>query len=230
MRPLLSLALVVSFIFTSVFAELPAQASAYQYSAYRRPGDRAWNRAWTRDLLTAITAQKRRLEAARDLETWCPGYHSATSEQQNECFVRLFTGISAWESSNNPRELGDGGRSVGLMQIGAFNCRRERFGAGALMTPRANTACGVRLAADLIARDGVISSEGPVRGRWGTTRVRRLGLGRGGWSVMMANQTVRWHGRAVQVGRLQQIGNGMRSYRDPRYGTVAVLDKRNLLA
>ena len=149
----------------AVIQGTPANAN-FQYTAYIRPRDRQWNRAWTQNaLLPAIAAQKSRLAAASDLNTYCPGFASASAQEQNNCFVRLITGISAWESSNTPTEVGDNGASIGLMQIGTFNCKRERFSAQALKVPANNLACGARLAADLIARDGVISNEGPVQGR-----------------------------------------------------------------
>ena len=43
-----------------VLAEFPqnARADGFQYTAYVRPKDRRWNRAWTPGLLSAIAAQK----------------------------------------------------------------------------------------------------------------------------------------------------------------------------
>jgi hypothetical protein len=224
MNPTLSRFTIFAFVFTSVLAEFPqnARADGFQYTAYVRPKDRRWNRAWTPGLLSAIAAQKARFEEARDIENFCPGYAGASPEQKNNCFVRLFTGISAWESSNNPNDVGDRGQSIGLLQVGTFNCKREGFNAAALKNPNNNTRCGARLAGDLIHRDRVISSEWSQAGRWGTTRVKRLGLGRGGWSTMMLN--VMWHG--IQVGRLKHVAGGMATYKDPRAGSVAVLEKK----
>ena len=161
MKTLLSAFLIVSFVVTSLLGER-ADADSFQYTAYRKAGRSAWNRAWTPSLLAEIRTNWKGLSSATDLDSYCPGFHAAGSSRnlQEECMVRLLTGISSWESGNRPSASGDGGRSNGLLQINKNNCRPEGYNENDLRTAEKNLRCGVRFAASRIAHDHVIAKEG----------------------------------------------------------------------
>jgi Transglycosylase SLT domain len=206
---------------------LPAMAqqaaTKYEHSAFKRSGAK-YNPQWTQALIKEVKNQRPRFEKASDVEQFCPGYSGASEDEKNNCWVRLSTGIMAFESTYREKIRGFDAPSAGLMQIMAYNCKKEGMDFGALLNHQNNFKCGLRMMGDLISRDGVISNEVMVQGRH-KSRKRRRGLGRGGWSVMMKSHMFPWKGRRVQVGHLEKVVEGTRSYRDKNQGQRACVDE-----
>ncbi|RZA09060.1 MAG: hypothetical protein EOP11_02875 [Proteobacteria bacterium] len=204
------------------FAANSSASQKFEHSAFKR-GKARYNPQWTKALIAEVKKNRPRFEKARDVEQFCPGYGSASEDEKNNCWVRLSTGIMAFESTYRESIRGFDAPSAGLMQIMEANCRREGMNTQSLMSHQNNFKCGLRMMGDLIARDGVISNEVSQMGRRKSRRGRR-GLGRGGWSVMMKSHMFQWRGRGIQVGHLEEVTKGVQSYRDKREGQRACVD------
>lgn len=94
-----------------------------------------------------------------DADQFCPGYASASPQARAEVWIAIFSGLSRYESSHNPRAAGAGGRYQGLMQIAPATARHHGCDTTAgLYDGATNLACAVRIASAAVTRDGVIAS------------------------------------------------------------------------
>ncbi|MGY6635491.1 MAG: transglycosylase SLT domain-containing protein [Alkalilacustris sp.] len=126
-------------------------------------------RDWTLSTMGAIATHARPLieTPLADIDTFCPGYNSATDLERKAFWVGLFSGLARYESTWNPRAAGAGGRYRGLLQIFPQTARFrgcEIDSAGDLFDGATNLSCAARIAAAAVARDGVVAG-GP--GNWG---------------------------------------------------------------
>lgn len=126
-------------------------------------------RDWTLATMGAIDTHARPLieTPLADIETFCPGYPTATERQRKAFWVGLFSGLARYESTWNPRAAGAGGRYRGLLQIFPQTAQYRGCdinGAGELYDGAANLACAARIAAAAVERDGVVAGS---PGNWG---------------------------------------------------------------
>lgn len=126
-------------------------------------------RDWTLATMGAIASHGTPLieTPLADIDTFCPGYGAATERQRTAFWVGLFSGLAKFESTWNPRAAGAGGRYRGLLQIWPpsarnYGCAIEQ--ADDLYVGARNLSCAVRIAAQAVARDGVVAGS---RGNWG---------------------------------------------------------------
>ncbi|QYK40744.1 MAG: transglycosylase SLT domain-containing protein [Paracoccaceae bacterium] len=127
---------------------------------------------WTARTLMAVAEEDDALamRVPHDIETWCPGYSSASLPERRAFWVAMLSALAKHESTWNPRASGGGGRWIGLTQIAPSTARLYRCEArtpAALKDGTANLECAVEIMADKVAKDG------HVAGPRGT-----LGLGR----------------------------------------------------
>ncbi|MBK5926377.1 hypothetical protein CCR87_03235 [Rhodobaculum claviforme] len=126
-------------------------------------------RDWTLSTMGAIGTHARPLieTPLSDIETFCPGYGTATETQRKAFWVGLLSGLARFESTWNPRAAGAGGRYRGLLQIFPQTARYRGCdidAPGDLYDGATNLSCAVRIAAAAVERDGVVAG-GP--GNWG---------------------------------------------------------------
>ena len=167
-------ALLVAGTASAEPAPLPALASPQAVSASLRPaprrihipearwGDSGSRRQWSLAALSALRGPAGTLPeiVPDDISTWCPAYPSASREDREAFWVGLVSTLAKHESTYRPTAVGGGGLWYGLLQIlpstaRLYNCQ-ARSGA-ALKDPRMNLACGLRIMARTVARDGVVS-------------------------------------------------------------------------
>jgi len=132
------------------------------------PGDPAWGVA----LMTAIAAEDEMLETVpADIDAWCPAYAAAGTDQRAAFWGGLISVLAWYESTHNPRAVGGGGRWFGLVQIAPATARHRGCAVGtgaALQEAEANLRCGVRIMAQNVVRDGVVSRDlRGVAAEWG---------------------------------------------------------------
>ncbi len=131
--------------------------------------------SWTRTLISIVQNRIRDFEQARDKETFCPGYASATPAQREVCWLRLVGSVVEFESSFTPDEKpfyeGNGIYSVGLLALSTGECPNAMT-TRELMDPVKNLVCGVNKMAMLIARGNAIDSadNGGAAAYWSTLR------------------------------------------------------------
>ena len=126
-------------------------------------------RDWTLSTMGAIGSHARPLieTPLADIDTFCPGYNSATDLERKAFWVGLLSGLARYESTWNPRAAGAGGRYRGLLQIFPQTARFRGCdinGASDLYDGSKNLACAVRIAAAAVERDGVVAGS---PGNWG---------------------------------------------------------------
>lgn len=153
--------------------------------------------SWTDAVLAVVQEQISQLERARDVAEFCPAYASASIVQREACWVRLISSVSSFESGFNPRDEyreSSGNLSIGLLALSPGECPGAPS-AEDLKNPLRNLACGTKIMARLIARDGWI--EGPENARgaaayWSTLRAPyvagNLKLGKKHLIVPITNQ------------------------------------------
>jgi hypothetical protein len=160
-----------------------------------------WNQvrdsmAWTRAVLDVVRAHKSGLDKARDVETFCQGYHKASARQQEICWIRIIGGVMKFESSFKPGDKmreNDGQWSVGLLAMSPAQCPNAPS-ISALMDPIRNLTCGAEKFANLVISTGWIS--GP--GHRGAAQ---------NWSTLRDRYTVflRSSGKRVTVGHKKEV-------------------------
>jgi hypothetical protein len=96
----------------------------------------------------------------QDIDTWCPGYVTASQEDREAFWVGLISALAKHESTWNPVAVGGGGLWFGLVQIApgtakGYGCK-ARSGA-ALKDGSDNVSCAIRIMAHTVPRDGVVS-------------------------------------------------------------------------
>lgn len=147
----------------------------------QRPGQAApANPAWGIALITAIRDRDRLLQTVpEDIETWCPDYQENGLEERAAFWAGLVSALAWYESTHNARAVGGGGQWFGLIQIAPATARYRDCAVGtgeALMNGSANLRCGVRILAQNVLRDGVVSrGMRGVAAEWGPfhSRARR---------------------------------------------------------
>jgi len=132
------------------------------------PADPAWGTA----LMTAIAAEGEMLATVpADIGAWCPAYAAAGSDQRAAFWGGLVSVLAWYESTHNPRAIGGGGRWFGLVQIAPATARHRGCAVGtgeALLNAGDNLRCGVRIMAQNVVRDGVVSRDlRGVAAEWG---------------------------------------------------------------
>ena len=103
----------------------------------------------------------------RDIDAFCPGYVEADTAARKAFWTALFSGLARYESGWRPEAAGAGGRYQGLLQISPATARHHRCDLSAprgLYDGATNLRCAARIAANAVARDGVVTG-GP--GAWG---------------------------------------------------------------
>jgi len=109
-----------------------------------------------------------------DISTFCPAYQGATRHDRTHFWVALMAAVARAESGFNPRnsftesfhESGPGSPLVvsrGLLQL-SFPGDRDRYrcnmpSAESLYDPTVNLACGIKILAQLVARDHRIAGQ-----------------------------------------------------------------------
>lgn len=117
---------------------------------------------WTASAISALQAHGAALPelVPEDIETYCPGYETATVEERRAFWVGLLSALAKHESTWRPEASGGGGRWLGLLQIAPATAQGYGCAAkspSALKNGAANLACGIRIMARTVARDGVIA-------------------------------------------------------------------------
>ena len=127
-----------------------------------RPGMEAPARpAWGPALVRAVLAQEGLLNVVpEDIDRWCPAYADAGPDQRAAFWAGLVSALSWYESTHRADAVGGGGRWFGLVQISPATARYRGCAVGtgeALMNGAANLRCAVRIMAQNVERDGVVS-------------------------------------------------------------------------
>lgn len=124
---------------------------------------------WTRQTLAAVSQKDSDLAqiVPADIETWCPGYQTASLEERRAFWTAMLSALAKHESTWNPAAAGGGGKWIGLVQIDprtarAYDC--DATTASALKNGTANLACAVNIAATQVARDGMVAGPKGHRG------------------------------------------------------------------
>ena len=128
---------------------------------------------WTETALAALDGHASDLVeiTPADIETWCPGYDTASEAERKAFWVGLVSALAKHESTWRPEVSGGGGKWHGLLQISpatarGYGCRATS--ADALKVGRANLSCGLRIMSTTVARDGVVArGGGGVAADWG---------------------------------------------------------------
>jgi hypothetical protein len=130
-------------------------------------------RAWTEASIAALGTHGRPLLGIvpRDIESWCPGYDSASEEERKQFWVGMLSALAKHESTWRPEAAGGGGRWFGLLQIApatarGYGCQAQT--AEALKDGAANLTCAIRIMAVTVPRDGVVAANGRgIAADWG---------------------------------------------------------------
>ncbi|SLN47034.1 hypothetical protein ROJ8625_02282 [Roseivivax jejudonensis] len=127
-----------------------------------RWGETARGTQWTRATVAALRGHANPLVdiVPHDIDEWCPAYARNDRRLREAFWVGLVSSLAKHESTWRPTVVGGGGRWHGLLQILPSTARlygcRATTGA-ALQSGPANLACGLRIMARTVARDGVVS-------------------------------------------------------------------------
>ncbi len=125
---------------------------------------------WTASVLAALQSHGAVLETLEpvDIDAFCPAYTEAGPDQRRAFWAGLFSALAKHESTWRPDAAGGGGQWLGLLQIApgtarAYDCRAQS--SAALFDGSANLSCGVRIAAQQVARDNeIVGGPGAWRG------------------------------------------------------------------
>lgn len=119
---------------------------------------------WTHATLDALKTEGAVLVSTvpADVETFCPGYKTASEAERRAFWAGLFSSIAKYESTWNPKASGAGGRYLGLMQISPQTAQSAGCGSAKseLYDGANNLSCAVRIAARRAPAEG-----GTVQGR-----------------------------------------------------------------
>ena len=117
---------------------------------------------WTRAAMAALDSHGAPLVALvpDDIEQYCPGYVDMTEPRRKAFWVNLIASLSYHESTWRPDVSGGDGRWHGLLQIApatarGYGCVADD--ANDLKDGALNVSCGIRIMAETVPRDGVIS-------------------------------------------------------------------------
>jgi hypothetical protein len=95
-----------------------------------------------------------------DIAQYCPGYQDASPRVRKAFWVNLIASLSYHESTWRPDVSGGEGEWHGLLQIAPATARGYGCVAGdadALKDGALNVSCGIRIMAETVPRDDVIS-------------------------------------------------------------------------
>ena len=120
---------------------------------------------WTRNTLTALEQHDPMLAAnvPADVETWCPGYATASIEDRRAFWAGLMSAVARYESTWNPQASGGGGRYIGIMQISPVSADYHQCEADTvseLKDGSENLECAAQMMAKAVARDGMVVGGG----------------------------------------------------------------------
>ena len=122
----------------------------------------AGGEGWTLAALDALESHGAALPAMvpADIQSYCPGYAEATEAERRAFWVALLSALSKHESTWQPAVSGGDGRWHGLLQISpgtakGYGC--EATSSSDLKDGEANLSCAIRIMAETVPRDGVIS-------------------------------------------------------------------------
>ncbi len=174
------------------------QPAAPQPAAPEFLGSAVWGRSqekdrWTRAVLQIVRENKRTLDRAGDIESFCPGYKRSSKLAQEMCWAVIMSAISKKESDFIPSKSfrePTGEYSVGLLAMSGHQCRNAPT-ITALKNATENLKCGTRLMAKLIGQYGCISC-----GRVG---------GGANWSVLRKPYSIIYQGRRLRLGKISEI-------------------------
>ncbi|MGY6411828.1 MAG: transglycosylase SLT domain-containing protein [Alkalilacustris sp.] len=126
-------------------------------------------REWTLSTMGAIASHARPLieTPLADIDTFCPGYNTASDVERKAFWVGLFSALARYESTWNPQAAGAGGRYRGLLQIFPQTARFRGCDIDSpadLFDGATNLSCAARIAAAAVQRDGVVAGS---PGNWG---------------------------------------------------------------
>nr|WP_235855960.1 transglycosylase SLT domain-containing protein [Mesobaculum littorinae] len=117
---------------------------------------------WTDAALNALQSNGAALPnfTPADIETYCPGYATASTEDRAAFWAGLFSALAEHESTWNPGAVGGGGQWYGLLQIlpstaRSYGCRATS--GAALKDGAANLSCAVRIASRQVLSRGNVS-------------------------------------------------------------------------
>lgn len=167
-RPFLALSLTFG-LSVSACAEvtLPDLASYLPGGALpaMRWDERPEAATWTARAMLAVGQRDAELAAQvpADIDTFCPGYRTASIAERRAFWVGLMSATAKHESSLNPKASGGGGRYIGLMQISRATAEQagcEARSNAALKDGAANLECAVRIFAPRVAQDGMVAGSG----------------------------------------------------------------------
>lgn len=133
---------------------------------------------WTSGALSALRGHAAPLVkmVPKDIAQWCPAYSGNDPAGRRAFWVGFLSALAKHESTYRETAVGGGGKWHGLLQIlpgtaRGYGCT-ARSGR-ALRDGAANVACGLRIMAVTVRRDGVIHGRRPWRGvsaDWGPMR------------------------------------------------------------
>lgn len=140
-------------------------------------GSPVWGRSqekdkWTRAVLSVVRANKKALDRAKDVETFCPGYRASSAKSQEMCWAIIISAISKKESEFNPatsfREP-NGEYSVGLLAMSGHQCRNAPT-IKALKNATENLKCGTGHMVKMINLGKCISCKPGGGSNWSVLR------------------------------------------------------------
>ena len=117
---------------------------------------------WTRAAMSALDSHGATLVGLvpQDIDQYCPGYSQANERQRKAFWVNLIASLSFHESTWRPDVSGGDGRWHGLLQIAPATARGYgciASDANELKDGALNLSCGIRIMAETVPRDDVIS-------------------------------------------------------------------------
>lgn len=123
----------------------------------------AGSRAWTEAVMTALEGHGAPLvdTVPADIAQWCPAYPKASEWERKAFWAGLLSTLAKHESTYRPTAVGGDGKWVGLVQIlpataRGYGCKAST--RAALKDGSANMSCAVRILAQTVPRDGVVSA------------------------------------------------------------------------
>lgn len=129
----------------------------------------SWNKPeWDQKLYTDVQANLELFSKAKDIESFCPKYHSLSEGEKVHAISELIVGMVRYESNFKPNTkfmepAPLNYESIGLLQLsyedkrGYPNCNLDRAKKN-LEDPINNLDCGLKIMAKLLTRHGVLSS------------------------------------------------------------------------
>ena len=164
----------------STFALLAVPALAADYAAWASKNPAG---AWTKAAEAAVAETSLPKASPADVAMFCPNYKLLDFTERTQFWVGLLSAVAHPESGFNPtarhvERIADKYEnpvvSRGLLQLSLGTAKSPVLGcavsdAADLEKPETNLACGARLLANLVKRDGLISNQGGRLGKGGSS-------------------------------------------------------------